>query len=155
VTGTIEKRIEALGLTLPVPPKPVASYKPFAIVDKTIYVSGQVTMGPDGLEFIGKLGRDLNIEQGQAAARLCGLNIIAQLKEAAGGDLDQIKQIVRLGGFVNSTDDFKAQPQVINGASDLMQDVFGEAGRHARAAVGVNALPAGVAVEIDAVAVIA
>jgi enamine deaminase RidA (YjgF/YER057c/UK114 family) len=154
VTGTIEKRIEALGLTLPTPPKPVASYVPFVIVDKTIYVSGQVTMGPEGLEYIGKLGRDLDVEQGQAAAQLCGLNIIAQLKVAAGGDLDQIKQIVRLGGFVNSTDDFKAQPQVINGASDLMQNVFGESGRHARAAVGVNALPAGVAVEIDAVAVL-
>ena len=154
MSGKIESRIKALGLTLPEPPKPVASYVPFVNVDNTIFISGQVPMGPDGLEYIGKLGADMDMETGQAAARLCGLNIIAQLKAAADGDLDRVKQIVRLGGFVNCTDDFKGQPLVINGASDLMQELFGERGRHARAALGVNALPGGTAVEIDAIAVI-
>jgi enamine deaminase RidA (YjgF/YER057c/UK114 family) len=154
LSGKIESRIEALGLILPEPPRPVASYVPFVNVDNTVFVSGQVPMGPDGLEYIGKVGADMDLETGQAAARLCGMNIIAQLKAATGGDLDRVKQIVRLGGFVNCADDFKAQPQVINGASELMQDVFGEAGRHARAALGVNALPGGTAVEIDAIAVI-
>ena len=155
MAGQIDQRIAALGLTLPEPPKPVASYVPYVIANGIVTVSGQVTLGPDGLEYIGKLGQEFDVEQGQAAARLCALNIIAQLKAAAGGDLDRIRQIVRLGGFVNCVDDFKAQPLVINGASDLMQQVFGEAGRHSRAAVGVNALPANVAVEIDAIAVLA
>ena len=149
---TIEQRLQDLGITLPEPPKPVASYLPYVISGQTITVSGQVPMGPDGLEFVGKLGDTLTVEQGQAAARLCALNIIAQLNAAVGGDLDRITQIVRLGGFVNCTDDFKGQPLVINGASDLMVDVFGDIGRHARAAVGTNALPGGVGVEIDAVA---
>jgi enamine deaminase RidA (YjgF/YER057c/UK114 family) len=154
LSGKIESRIKALGLILPEPPKPVASYVPFVNVDNTIFISGQVPMGPKGLEYIGRLGVNMDLETGQAAAKLCGLNIIAQLKAAAGGDLDRVKQIVRLGGFVNCAEDFKAQPLVINGASDLMQDVFGEVGRHARAAVGTNALPGGTAVEIDAIAVI-
>ena len=151
MSGDIEARLTELGIELPAPPKPVASYVPYAITGKLVVVSGQVPMGPDGLEFVGKLGDPFDIEAGQAAARLCALNIVAQLK-AAGGSLDNIARIVRLGGFVNCTDDFKAQPQVINGASDLMVDIFGDAGRHARAAVGVNALPGGVAVEVDAIA---
>ena len=155
MAGRIDQRITELGLTLPEPPKSVASYVPYVIANKTIYVSGQITLGPDGIEYIGKLGQEFDVEQGQAAARLCALNIIAQLKAATGGDLDRIRQIVRLGGFVNCVDDFKAQPQVINGASELMQEVFGEAGRHSRVAAGVNVLPANVAVEIDAIAVLA
>ena len=152
MTGKIDQRLAELGITLPTPPKPVASYVPYVVTGKTVFVSGQVTLGPDGLEYVGKLGRDFDIEQGQAAARLCAINILAQLKAATDGDLDQIDRMVRLGGFVNCTDDFKDQPAVINGASDLMLDVFGDAGRHSRAAVGVNALPVGVAVEVDAIA---
>ena len=155
MSGDIEARLTELGIELPAPPKPVASYVPYAITGKLVVVSGQVPMGPDGLEFVGKLGDPFDIEAGQAAARLCALNIVAQLKAAAAGSLDNIARIVRLGGFVNCTDDFKAQPQVINGASDLMVDIFGDAGRHARAAVGVNALPGGVAVEVDAIAELA
>ena len=154
VTGLIDQKLQDLGLVLPMPPKPVASYVPYVISERTIYVSGQVPMGPDGLEYIGKLGLDFTVEEGQAAARLCAINIIAQLNAATQGNLERITQIVRLGGFVNCTDEFKGQPQVINGASDLMREVFGEAGRHARTAVGVNALPANVAVEIDAIAVL-
>ena len=155
MSGQVEARLAELGIELPAPPKPVASYVPYVITGKLIVVSGQVPMGPDGLEFVGKVGDAFDIETGQAAARLCALNIIAQLKDAADGSLDNIARIVRLGGFVNCTDTFKAQPQVINGASDLMVDVFGDAGRHARAAVGVNALPGGVAVEVDAMAELA
>jgi enamine deaminase RidA (YjgF/YER057c/UK114 family) len=102
-------------------------------------------------KFIGKLGKEFGVEQGQQAARLCGLNIIAQLKAALGGDLDRVKRVVRLGVFVNSTDDFHDQPKVANGVSDLMVEVFGDAGKHARSAVGVNTLPLNVAVEVDAV----
>ena len=155
MSGDIEARLTELGIELPAPPKPVASYVPYIITGKLVVVSGQVPMGPDGLEFVGKLGDAFDIETGQAAARLCALNIVAQLKVAAEGSLDNIARIVRLGGFVNCTDDFKAQPQVINGASDLMVNIFGDAGRHARAAVGVNALPGGVAVEVDAIAELA
>ena len=155
LTMGIEARLADLGIELPSPPKPVASYVPFVVTGNLVHVSGQVPMGKDGLEFIGKLGQDFDIETGQAAARLCALNIIAQLKAAADGNLDRITRIVRLGGFVNCSADFKAQPLVINGASDLMVDVFGDAGRHARAAVGTNALPGNVAVEIDAIAELA
>jgi len=122
------------------------------VTGNMIVVSGQVPLDQDGLQFRGKLGRDFDVAEGQAAARLCGLNILAQLENALEGDLDRVSRIVRLGGFVNCADDFSEQPQVINGASDLMLEVFGDNGRHARAAVGVNALPAGVAVEIDAIA---
>lgn len=152
VSGRISSRLSELGITLPSAPKPVASYSPFVISGNNIVVSGQVPFDQDGLQYRGKLGRDFDVADGQAAARLCGLNILAQLESALEGDLDRITRVVRLGGFVNCTEDFGEQPQVINGASDLMLDVFGESGRHARAAVGVNALPAGVAVEIDAIA---
>lgn len=152
MSGRISSRLIELGITLPPAPKPVASYCPFVITGDTIVVSGQVPLDQDGLQFRGKLGRDFEVAEGQAAARLCGLNILAQLESALEGDLDRISRIIRLGGFVNCTDDFSEQPQVINGASDLMLEVFGDNGRHARAAVGVNALPAGIAVEIDAIA---
>ena len=155
MTADIDARLAELGIELPSPPKPVASYVPFVVTGNLLHVSGQVPMGKDGLEFVGKLGQDFDVETGQAAARLCAINIIAQLKTAADGNLDRISRIVRLGGFVNCTADFKAQPLVINGASDLMMDVFGEVGRHARAAVGTNSLPGNVAVEIDAIAELA
>ena len=152
MTGTIDQRLNDLGITLPTPPKPVASYVPYVVEGGFIHVSGQVSMAPDGQMTKGKLGADLSLEEGQDAARLCAVNILAQLRAAMDGDLDRITRIVKLGGFVNATDTFTDQPKVINGASDLMMDVFGEAGRHARSAVGVNTLPLGVAVEVDAVA---
>lgn len=152
MSGRISSRLIELGIVLPSAPKPVASYSPFVISGNSIIVSGQVPLDQGELRYRGKLGRDFDVAEGQAAARLCGLNILAQLDNALEGDLDRVTQIVRLGGFVNSAEDFSEQPQVINGASDLMLEVFGDNGRHARAAVGVNALPAGVAVEIDAVA---
>ena len=118
----------------------------------TVIVSGQITLKDGKAEFIGKLGKEYDVAVGQEAAKLCAIYIIAQLKAACGGDLDRVKRIVRLGGFVNSMPDFTAQPKVINGASDLMVEVFGDVGRHARAAVGCVSLPLGVAVEVECLA---
>ncbi len=151
MSGRITARLEDLGIELPDPPEPVASYVPYVITGNLIFVSGQVPMNADGLHYRGIVGYDFSVEEGQDAARLCALNILAQVNAALDGDLDRVTRIVRLGGFVRSTGDFKDQPKVINGASDLMVEVFGDTGRHSRAAVGVNALPAGVAVEVDAV----
>ncbi|WP_343344509.1 RidA family protein [Sphingomicrobium sp. XHP0239] len=148
--STIDQRLEELRIKLSAPAKPVASYLPYVESAGFLHISGQISMNEDGSLIVGRLGEDYNVERGQAAARRCGIGLIAQMK-AALGDLDRVEKIVKLGGFVNSTPDFSDQPKVINGASDLMQDVFGEAGRHARSAVGVNVLPLGVAVEIDAI----
>lgn len=146
----IETRLTELGVTLPTPPAPVASYVPFTIVGALVHVSGQVSMdGAGGVK--GRVGGGLSLEDGQAAARLCGLNLIAQLKAACGGDLDRVRRIVKLNGFVNVTPDFDAIPAVVNGCSNLMVDVFGDIGRHARSAVGVANLPLGFAVEVDGV----
>ncbi|MCR9269664.1 MAG: RidA family protein [Hyphomonadaceae bacterium] len=147
--STPESRLTELGITLPQPMAAVANYVPFVISGSQLYVSGQVSAGPDGL-VKGRLGEDMTLEQGQAAARLCGINLIAQCK-AALGDLSKLKRVVKLGGFVNAHPDFEQIPQVINGCSDLMVDVFGEAGRHARSAVASPVLPLGVAVEVDGV----
>ena len=155
MAGGIDARLEELGIELPQAAAAVANYVPYVVTGKLVFVSGQVTIDNGELMYQSKLGSDLSVEQGQEAARLCALNIIAQLKEACGGDLDRVRRIVKLGGFVNSTPDFKDQPKVINGASDLMVEVFGDKGRHARAAVSAGALPAGVAVEVDAIAEIA
>ena len=155
MAGEIDARLEELGIELPQAAAAVANYVPYVVTGNMVFVSGQVTIDNGELKYQGKLGSDLSVEQGQEAARLCALNIIAQLKEACGGDLDRVRRIVKLGGFVNSTPDFKDQPKVINGASDLMVEVFGDKGRHARAAVSAGALPAGVAVEVDAIAEIA
>lgn len=149
MTGRIDKRLTELGLDLPDAPAPVANYVPFVVTGNLVSISGQVTLGPTGLQYIGKLGRDFNVEEGQAAARLCAVNLLAQLRAACEGDLDRVRRCVRLGGFVNAMPDFDKIPHVINGASDLIVDVFGEAGRHSRAAVGVASLPANVAVEVD------
>jgi len=124
---------------------------PVVIVGNLAFLSGQVTAWNGEFKFRGKLGRDFNIEQGQEAARICALNIIAQLKAALGGDLDRVKRCVRLGVFVNSMPEFTDQPKVGNGASDLLVQIFGDAGKHARTAIGTNALPLDVAVEIDAI----
>lgn len=149
---SIDKRLEELGIALPVAAAPVASYVPVVIQGDLAYVSGQISF-VDGELVKGRLGDDVSLESGITAARGCGLMILAQLN-AALGTLDRVERVVKLGGFVNSTPDFTDQPKVINGASDLMLEVFGEAGKHARAAVGVPALPLGVAVEVDAVVAI-
>ena len=150
MAGNAEKKLAELAIELPTPPVPVANYVAYTIAGKILTISGQVTMGSEGLEFIGKLGDTMDVETGQSAARLCAINILAQAK-AALGDLDRVKQVVKIQGFVNSTPDFGDQPAVINGASNLLAEVLGDAGKHARAAVGVAALPFGVAVEVDAV----
>lgn len=146
---TPESRLEALGIELPEAMSAVANYVPYVISGQQLFVSGQISSGPGGM-VCGRLGEDMALEAGQAAARLCAINLIAQCK-AAVGDLSRIKQVVKLGGFVNAHPDFTDIPQVINGCSDLMVDVFGEAGRHARSAVASPVLPLGVAVEIDGV----
>ena len=146
---TPESRLADLGITLPEPMAAVANYVPFVISGNQLYVSGQVSVGADGL-VKGRLGENMSLEEGQAAARLCALNLIAQCK-AAVSDLARIKRVVKLGGFVNAHPDFVEIPQVINGCSDLMVDVFGDAGRHARSAVSSPVLPLGVAVEVDGV----
>ncbi len=148
----VEQRLAEMGITIGVAAAPAAKYLPFVISGNHIFVSGQLPMQDGAIKYQGKLGGDISLEDGEAAAKLCAINIIAQLK-AAVGDLDRITRIVKLGGFVNSTADFTKQPAVINGASNLMFDAFGEAvGAHARAAVSSPALPFDVAVEIDAVA---
>ena len=146
----IEHRLKELGITLPEAVAPFANYVPFAQAGGLVHVSGQISMGPDGL-VKGRLGETMDLEDGQAAARLCGLNLIAQFKAACQGDLDRVVRVVKLGGFVCAAPDFTDIPKVINGCSDLMVEVFGEAGRHARSAVSCPVLPLGAAVEVDAV----
>ena len=145
----IEERIAVLGLKLPAAAAPVAAYVPVVVAGGLAHVSGQLPFIGGNL-VIGRLGEDVTLERGAAAARACGLMILAQLK-AALGSLDRVERIVKLGGFVNSTANFTDQPKVVNGASELMVAVFGEAGKHARSAVGVPALPLGAAVEVDAI----
>ena len=151
MTGRIDARLKELDITLPVPPAPVASYVPFVVTGNLVFVSGQVTVGPAGLEYVGIVGQDFDVAGGQAAARLCAVNILAQLKAACGGDLDRVVRCVKLTGFVNAVPGFTQHPEVINGASDLIAAVLGEAGRHARAAVGAGSLPRNVAVEVEAI----
>ncbi len=141
---SIDKRLAELGITLPGAPAPAANYVPYVISGNMLYVSGQISTTK------GRLGDDLSVEQGADAARSCGLALLAQAN-AALGSLDRVKRVVRLGGFVNSTPQFTDQPEVVNGCSDLMVDVFGQKGQHARAAVSAPSLPRGVAVEIDAI----
>lgn len=147
----IEARLKELGITLPTPAAPVANYVAYTISGNMVFISGQVTLGPDGLEYQGKIGADLTVEDGVKAARLCAINILAQVKAALDGDLERISRCLKLGGFVNAVPDFTDHPTVINGASDLMVDVLGDRGRHARFAMGAGSLPLNVAVEVDAV----
>ncbi|MCU0728796.1 MAG: RidA family protein [Sphingopyxis sp.] len=149
MTDQVETRLAAAGFSVPVPAAPVASYVPTVIVGNLLFISGQVSQR-DGALITGRLGDTLDLAAGQDAAQSCGLMLIAQMK-AALGSLDRVERIVKLGAFVTSTDDFTQQPEVANGASDLMITAFGDAGRHARAAVGVPCLPRGAAVEVDAV----
>jgi enamine deaminase RidA (YjgF/YER057c/UK114 family) len=151
MTGRIDARLTELNVSLPAASVAAANYVPVVIAGNLAFVSGQVPVLQGEFKYLGKVGVDLTIEQGQQAARLCALNIIAQLKLALGGDLDRVRRCVKVGGFVNCESGFGDQPKVINGASDLFVGVFGDAGRHARFAVGTNALPFNVAVEVDAV----
>ena len=151
MTGRIEARLAELGIALPQPAAPAGAYVPYGISGNLVFVAGQITLDNGEVTYKGRLGDTMSVDDGYAAARLCGLNLLAQVRGACAGDLDRVKQVVRLGGFVNSTADFTDQPKVINGASDLMVEVFGDAGRHARAAVGAPSLPLGVAVEVDGI----
>ena len=147
----IEDRLDALGIALPPAAAPAANYLPFARHGDLIFISGQLCIGPEGLTIKGKLGDNVTLAEGQEAARLCAVNILAQAKAALDGDLEPIRQIVRITGFVASASGFTDQHLVINGASDLLVDVLGERGRHSRAAVGMASLPLDAAVEIDAI----
>jgi len=152
MSGQIDQRLAELGIELPPAAAPAANYVPFVITGNQVFVSGQVpVMAGSVLHYQGKLGTEFGLEEGQAAARLCAINILAQMKAACRGDLDRIVRCVKLGGFVNCTPDFDQHPPVINGASDLMVEVLGDNGRHARFAVGASNLPFNVAVEVDAV----
>ncbi|MFN3953969.1 MAG: RidA family protein [Pararhodobacter sp.] len=146
----IDQRLRDLGLTLPAAPAPAASYVPYVISGNMVYVSGQISQGPGGL-IKGTLGADLSTEQGTEAARFCALALLAQLRAACGGDFGRLRRVVKLTGFVNCAPDFTEQPKVINGASELLVEVLGEIGWHARSAVGAPSLPLGVAVEIEAI----
>ena len=147
---SIEQRLAELGITLPQPAAPVASYLPAVHSGEHIHISGQISFDEAGCLIKGRLGEDVDLDGGIAAARRCGIMLLAQMK-AALGSLDRVERVIKIGVFVNSTGDFTDQPKVANGASELMQEVFGEAGRHARSAVGVPVLPLGVAVEVDAI----
>ncbi|TCP60051.1 enamine deaminase RidA (YjgF/YER057c/UK114 family) [Rhodovulum bhavnagarense] len=148
--ATFEARLATLGVTLPDAPAPAANYVPYVIAGDLVHVSGQVAM-VDGKFITGKLGADMDVAAGAAAARACAISLLAQVKAACGGDLDRLVRVVKLTGFVNSTPDFGDQPRVINGASDFLVEALGDAGRHARSAVSAAALPFGVAVEIEGI----
>jgi enamine deaminase RidA (YjgF/YER057c/UK114 family) len=149
--GRIDQRLAELKIELPNAAAPMANYVPAVRVGNLLFVSGQICQWNGERRHVGKLGAEISVADGKAAARLCGLNLLAQTKRFLDGDLDRVVRVVRLGGFVNAVPSFTEQPQVVNGASDLMVEVFGDAGRHARAAVGVGSLPGGAAVEVDAV----
>ena len=149
--SVIDSRLKELGIRLATPPKPVASYVPFTISGNQVFVSGQVPISDGALKYVGKLGVDFSVEVGQAAAQLCAINVLSVLRMACEGDLDRVVRCLKVNVFVNATPDYDKQPEVANGASDLFVAVFGDAGRHARAAVGMGSLPRGVAVEVDAV----
>lgn len=147
---SIEARLADLGITLPDAPAPAANYVPWVLSGNLLYVSGQIAADAGGM-IKGKLGADMDVEAGAAAARACGISLLAQLKAGCGGDIDRLVRVVKLVGFVNSTPDFEDQPKVINGCSDFMVEALGDKGRHARSAVSAASLPFGVAVEIEAI----
>ena len=146
-----ENKIKELGIILPEAKAPVGNYVATKIIGKLLFISGQISIDKDGKLIKGKVGKDLNVDEGYDAAKRCGISIIAQVKKACDNDLSKVKSCIKLTGFVNSTDNFVEQPKVINGASDLIASVFSDAGMHTRAAVSTNSLPLGVSVEIDAI----
>ena len=150
MTNIIEQKLTEMGITLPASVLPAANYVPYLVVGNLVSISGQLPMKDGKPQDIGKVGREFTVEQGQQTAKLCGINILSHLKAACGGDLSRVKKCVRLGVFVNSTEDFTDQPKVANGVSDFMVAILGDAGKHSRAAVGVAQLPFGVAVEVEA-----
>ncbi len=147
---SIETRLAELGITLPDAPAPAANYVPFVQVGDTVYISGQVSANADGF-IVGKLGADMSVEDGAAAAKTCAISLLAQVKAACGGDLGRLVRVVKLTGFVNSTAEFGDQPKVINGASDFLVEALGDMGKHSRSAVSAASLPFGVAVEIEGI----
>jgi len=151
----IEERLAAMGLELPTPPTPIANFLPYRVEGRLVFLAGQVNEWNGGVPYIGKLGREFGLEDGQKAAQLCALNLLACLKLACAGDLDRVLRCVRVGGFVNCDPEFAFVPLVVNGASDLFAAVLGDDGRHARTAVGVASLPRRAAVEVDAIFAIA
>jgi len=152
MASTIDARLSELGIELPTPAAPAANYVPYVTSGNLVFISGQITSWNGELQYIGRLGDGLGADEGYQAARICGINLLAQLRVACSGDLGKVQRVVKLGGFVNCTADFTDQPKVINGASDLMVEVFGaEIGSHARFAVGAPSLPLGIAVEVDGV----
>ncbi len=150
MAGKIDARLKQLGISLPAAAAPAANYVPFVLTGNQLWVAGQITFWDGKLKYRGKVGADVSVEDGIAAARICGLNILAQAR-AALGDLDRVARVIKLNGFVNATPDFTDHPKVINGASDLIVEVFGDAGKHARVALGAGGLPLNSTVEIDAV----
>jgi len=151
MTRQVQSRLEELGISIPEAAPPAANYVPYLQHDNLVLISGQLPMENGVLQYIGKVGKDFDVEQGQAAARLCAINVISQLQAACKGDLDKVRGCLKLTGFVNCSSEFTEHPKVINGASDLMIEIFGASGRHTRAAVGANSLPLGVAVEVEAI----
>ena len=151
MTGRIETRLKDLKIALPAPPAPVASYVPTVKTGNLVFVSGQIPAADGGLKYVGIVGQELSLDEAKAAARLCAVNLIAQVKAACDGDLDRVTRCVRLAVFVNAVPGFSQHPEVANGASDLMVEVFGDAGKHTRSAVGAGSLPRNVAVEVEAV----
>ena len=148
---TIENKLKELNIELPNAPDPVGAYVAFKKIGNLLFISGQLPISKDGKIIKGKIGAGLNLEDGQRASKLCVINILAQVKKALNGDLNKVKNCVKITGFVNSIDDFKDQPKVINPASETLSTVFGVNGKHARAAISTNSLPLGAAVEIDAI----
>ena len=148
---TIENKLKELNIELPNAPDPVGAYVAFKKIGNLLFISGQLPISRDGKIIKGKIGADLNLEDGQKASKLCVINILAQVKKALNGDLNKVKNCIKITGFVNSTNDFKDQPKVINPASETLSSVFGVNGKHARAAISANSLPLGAAVEIDAI----
>jgi enamine deaminase RidA (YjgF/YER057c/UK114 family) len=151
MASQIEARLKEKGIELPAVAKPQGSYVPYIVSGNLVFLAGQLPMADGEIKVKGKLGAEVGLEDGQKAARLCGLNLIAQVREACGGDLDRVTRVVKLTGFVNAVPDYTDQPKVINGCSELMAEVFGDRGQHARAAVGAGSLPLGVAVEVEGI----
>jgi enamine deaminase RidA (YjgF/YER057c/UK114 family) len=148
---TIEDNLKKLSINLPEAPDPVGAYVAFKKINNLLFISGQLPISADGKMIKGKIGKNFTLEDGQRASMLCVINILAQVKKAVGGDLNRVKNCVKITGFVNSTDDFKDQPKVINPASETLSNVFGSNGKHTRAAISANSLPLGAAVEIDSI----